>query len=112
MFDYELSPSAENDLSEIANYTIQTWGSEQAAKYQHVLEERFIAIACKRAEARTFLLHRPDLFVTHCERHHIFYQEREVEGPLIIAILHEKMDLMKRLQDRLEGSKRLLSAVD
>ncbi|NQU47354.1 MAG: type II toxin-antitoxin system RelE/ParE family toxin [Planctomycetes bacterium] len=27
--EYELSPGAENDLYEIALYTIQTWGVEQ-----------------------------------------------------------------------------------
>jgi toxin ParE1/3/4 len=35
--------------------------------------------------------------------HHVFSLHEENASPLIIAVLHEKMDLMTRLGDRLDS---------
>ena len=37
---YWLTRSAEKDLTEIAKYTLETWGEEQLGFYRHCLEER------------------------------------------------------------------------
>ena len=40
MADFRLSPRAETDLAEIANYTIETFGVEQARRYRYLISRR------------------------------------------------------------------------
>jgi plasmid stabilization system protein ParE len=44
----------------------------------------------------------PGLRVARCEHHHVFCLLREDAPALVVAILHERMDLMARLADRLK----------
>ncbi len=44
----------------------------------------------------------PALRMAHCEHHYVFCLPREDAPALIVAILHERMDLMARLADRLK----------
>lgn len=46
----------------------------------------------------------PALRVAHCEHHYAFCLPREKACALIVAIFHERMDLMARLADRLNES--------
>lgn len=101
MYDYELTTFAEDDLKSIARYTLDTWGIEQAKRYERLLVTRFRQIAQGRIRPRAFLSHRQDLLFTHCEHHCIFYSIREAQCPLILAVFHERMDLMQRLKNRL-----------
>ena len=101
MPDYELSIAAEGDLKAIARYTVDTWGLKQAKGYEASLVKGFRKISKGRLPPRVFLSHRPDLLFTHCEHHYIFYTLRETKPPLILAVFHERMDLMQRLQERL-----------
>ena len=43
---------------------------------------------------------QPLLRVVRCEHHYVFYLKKKT--PVIIAVLHEKMDVMQRLAGRLE----------
>ena len=52
---------------------------------------------------RIFLPHRPELRVARCQYHYAFYLLRAKQSPLILAVFHERMDLMQRLRDRLGG---------
>ena len=101
MPDYELTALAEKDLRRIARYTIETWGLKQAKRYESLLADRFQKIAQGRLPPKLFLSHRSDLLFTHCEHHYIFYCTREDQPPLILAVFHERMDLMQRLKNRL-----------
>lgn len=102
MSGYELTALAEEDLRAIARYTIGTWGIEQAKLYEGLLLKRFQEIVQGNITPRVFLKNRPDLLFTHCEHHYIFYwQPKDREKPIILAVLHEKMDLMQRLKNRL-----------
>ena len=102
MPDYELTPDAEVDLHDIALYTLKTWGLEQADRYQAALETNFEAIGTGEIRTRPVFEHRSDLRVSRCEHHYVFAQMREDDVPLILAVLHEKMDLMVRLSERLD----------
>ena len=101
MPEYELTVLAEEDLKSIARYTIDTWGLQQAKRYESLLANRFQQIAHGRLTSKVFLDHRQDLLVTHCEHHYNFFCTRDNQGPLIIAVFHERMDLMQRLKNRL-----------
>ncbi len=102
MPEYELTPAADRDLLEIARYTINTWGFEQADRYEAELKAHFKAIGKGQARARSFLEHRPELLFCRCEHHYAFFLQRENACPLILAVFHKNMDLMARLRDRLE----------
>ena len=99
---YELTEAADADLQAIARYTISEWGIEQAGRYEALLEKHFRAIARQKARTRMFLKRRPELLVSRVERHYVFHLVREDQCPLILAVLHENMDLMSRLRSRLD----------
>jgi plasmid stabilization system protein ParE len=101
MPNYELAEAVEADLKTIALYTISQWGPRQAARYGAMLDSHFEAIGNRKARARTFLEHRPELRVSRVEHHYVFHLDREKQRPLILAVFHENMDLMARLGDRL-----------
>jgi toxin ParE1/3/4 len=100
---YELTEDADDDLLAIARYTIKNWGVEQTRRYEAALENRFAAIGLGTIQGRIFLKKRPEIRVTHCEHHYIFYLHRNGRCPLIIAVLHESMDLVVRLRKRLKA---------
>jgi plasmid stabilization system protein ParE len=99
---YELTPDAEADLEQIAEYTLREWGPEQQAHYAELLEAGFARIADGHTVSRRFLERYPHLYVTRCEHHYIFYIRQDASvRPHIIAVLHERMDLINHLRDRL-----------
>ncbi|HYG36837.1 MAG TPA: type II toxin-antitoxin system RelE/ParE family toxin [Clostridia bacterium] len=101
MPNYELTESAEEDLKNIAVYTISKWGPKQAVRYGALFDAHFESIGSGKARTRIFLQHRPELRVSRVEHHYVFHLEREKQCPLILAVFHESMDLMARLRDRL-----------
>ncbi len=99
---YELAEAAEADLRSIALYTAANWGHKQAIHYGTILEKHLEAIGKGAARTRIFLKHRTELRVSRIEHHYVFHLERENKPPLILAVFHEKMELMSRLRARLE----------
>ena len=103
MANYQLSSLARGDLREIAHYGLSQWGIAQARRYQQTLENCFRAIGEGEITGRAFIKRRADLLFTRCEHHFIFFVRRADKCPLILAVFHERMDLMTRLRARLEG---------
>ena len=101
MRPYELTREAEDDLREIARYTRRQWGKEQQRRYAGLLAGCFQRIAARTGHPRTFSPRYPRVRVTRCEHHYIFYLAPEGEKPRILAVLHERMDFLARLADRL-----------
>lgn len=101
MRSYVLTQLAASDLKDIARYTINQWGKKQSLQYANLLEKRFQEIADRTAISRSFSNLYSQIRVTHCEHHYIFYVYDEGERPCILAVLHDRMDLVSRLQDRL-----------
>ncbi len=104
MLLYKLTPSAEVDLKEIAMYTKKEWGAEQARIYGESLENGLSDIAYGYTAPRIISERYKEVFFTRCEHHYIFYLRPKGEVPLIIAVLHERMDFLARLKERLEIS--------
>jgi len=102
MQPYVLTPSAEDDLKEIARYTLKKWGKKQSLQYASLLETRLLEIADRTSFSRSFSEIYPQIQVTRCEHHYIFYIHPEGKRPCIIAILHERMDWVARLKFRLD----------
>ena len=101
MSDYERVVAVDEDLKDIARYTVETWGIDQAKLYAAKLEKHFQGIATGTVHTRTFLKHRPELRYSRCEHHVVFHLDRKSKPPLVLAVLHERMDLMTRLKKRL-----------
>lgn len=102
MADYQLTPEADADLLAIARYTVRTWGIVQARRYEALLRDSFDGIASRRTRSRKILESRPEIRFVRCEHHYVFFQVRAKEPPLIVAIFHERMDLIRQLRHRLE----------
>jgi toxin ParE1/3/4 len=100
---YDLTPAAEADLREIARYTLRRWGARQQQRYAHQLAACFQRIVEGRARSKTFSERFPQGRVARCQHHYVFYIHPEGQKPLMLAVLHEQMDLLARLGERLSG---------
>jgi toxin ParE1/3/4 len=98
---YELTPAAKEDVRGIWLYTAAQWGERQADRYVSLLEAGFRKIASRRAVSRTFSERYPQVRVTRCEHRYVFFLHPEGQKPRILAVLHENMNLLARLGDRL-----------
>lgn len=93
--------AAAADLREISRYTIDQWGEAQARRYIEQLEDAASAVATGRGAFKDLSPLLPGLRSRLAGSHHIFCLVRPGRPALVLAILHERMDLMARLQDRL-----------
>lgn len=101
MRPYNLSAAAENDLLEIARYTLNTWGKEAFERYRIGLKNTFLNIAKNEIPKLTFPTTFPDLLVSKYKYHYIFYIAKNRTTPVIIGIIHEKRDIVSQLNERL-----------
>ena len=99
---YTLLAAAEADLRDIVRYTRQQWGSAQTRSYVAKLQRGIEAVAGGQGQSRDMSALHPGLRMIKCEHHYIFWLPREGAPALVVAIFHEKMDLMTRLTDRLK----------
>lgn len=102
MADYDIAPGVVKDLEGIFDYTISQWGIEQAYRYKGKLSLHFKQIGLGKARTKSFLAKIPALQVSRCEHHYIFHLTRKKQPPLIVAVLHESMDMIRRISKRLE----------
>jgi len=98
---YVLTAAAEADLRSTIRYTRQKWGCVQVRDYMDKLERGIARLAAGQGAFKDLGALYPALHMAHCEHHYIFCLRRENAPPLIVAILHERMNLMTRLADRL-----------
>ncbi len=98
---YVLQSSAAKDLRSIVRYTRETWGAAQARAYSEKLRTGLQRLAEGQGSYKTLGDIHPSLRVARCEHHYIFCLWREGAPAIIIAILHERMDLIARITDRL-----------
>jgi toxin ParE1/3/4 len=99
MKTYDLSLAAEGDLRDIWRYTYGTWGIEQAERYFDQIEACCDVLGDGRSRSKSFDKLPDDIRVHRCEHHYIFWLVGD--RPIIVAILHERMDFLHRLKDRL-----------
>ena len=98
---YALTTAAEADLRDIIQYTRKRWGDAQARTYAASLKTSIERVATGQGLSRDMATLHPGLRVIQCEHHYIFCLLRNAEPALVVAIFHERMDLMARLADRL-----------
>mgnify|MGYP001032617351 CR=1 FL=1 len=98
---YELTTYAENDWKAIVEYTLKNFGEKQLLQYTNALIKCIDIIKSKKGHHRYIQIKNHTLLIKHCKKHYLFAIERQNKPILIIAIFHERMDLMKRLKNRL-----------
>jgi toxin ParE1/3/4 len=102
MASFDLAPEAEADLDDIFNYTARLWGADQGYKYLMQLNECAEKIGVGNSSHKDFSHIRPGLRSFSCQQHYIYFARMEDMSVRIVAVLHEKMDLMARIAGRIE----------
>lgn len=98
--NYVLTDDAEADLRAIVRYTRKEWGAAQVRLYIAKLKAGIARVAGGQGAFKELGTLYPALRVARCEHHYVFCLPRDDEPALIVAIFHERMDLMARLADR------------
>ncbi len=98
---YVLTVAAETDLREIIRYTHAHWGDAQVRRYVSKLEQGIARLAARQGRFAELSKLHPALIMSRCEHHYIFCLHRDEEPALIIAILHERMNAVARVANRL-----------
>lgn len=97
---YVLTRGAAADLREISRYTAKTWSATQRQSYVRQLEDAAAEVALGQGVFKNWDMVLPGLRVRRAGRHYLFCLPRANAPALILAILHERMDLMARLKGR------------
>jgi len=99
MADYKLTNQAVEDLSKIWDYTFEIWSEKQADKYYNGLISNCEEIAENPDLGKNYKGISKQLFGIKSNRHIIFYRTLNENYVEITRILHERMDLKKRITE-------------
>lgn len=99
MADYKLTNKAVADLSQIWEYTFEVWSEKQADKYYDDLIFNCQEIADNPELGKNYQGISKTLFGMKTNRHIIFYRTLNVNYVEITRVLHERMDLKKRITE-------------
>lgn len=93
MAKFHLSKKALDDLSEIWNYTFETWSEKQADKYYKEIIQTFEILSQNPFIGKSYRVIFDGFLGFPCGKHIVFYQVVNSKEILIIRVLHESMDL-------------------
>jgi toxin ParE1/3/4 len=96
----EFTRHALADLDSIWDYTLREWGEAQAETYTEGLYQTCQQIADGDAIIRPFSASSKVSGICRYEHHYIFFVQSE-HKTVVIAVLHERMDMIARVKDRL-----------
>lgn len=96
MPEVALRPKARDDLDGIWDYTVQTWGLEQAERYIRAMNATFETLAENPELGRLYEDVEKNLRVYPSASHLIFYfaSENTID---VVRILHKSMDIDSHL---------------
>jgi len=99
MAEYKLTNKAVADLSKIWEYTFEVWSEKQADKYYDGLISNCEEIAENLDLGKNYEGISKQLLGIKSNRHIIFYRTLNENYVEITRILHERMDLKKRIAE-------------
>ena len=99
MAKYKLTNKAVADLSKIWEYTFEVWSEKQADKYYDGLISNCEEIAKNPDFGKNYEGISKQLLGIKSNRHIIFYRTLDEDYVEITRILHERMDLKKRITE-------------
>lgn len=97
MAKLKLTNNAVKDLTDIWNYTFETWSESQADKYYKLILNACATVAKKPQQGKVYEEIYPNLKGKKTSKHIIFYRIMEDKSIEITRILHERMDLKNKL---------------
>ena len=97
MARYYLTNKAVDDITDIWNFTFETWSEKQADLYYQMLIESFEEITHNPEIGKNYQEIRTDLLGLRVNKHIVFYRVLSGELIEITKILHERMDLKNRV---------------
>jgi len=97
MAKYELTNKAVEDISKIWDYTFKVWSEKQADKYYEMLISNCQEIADSPNLGKEYNGITQNLLGFKTIKHIIFYRTITENYVEITRILHERMDLKKRI---------------
>jgi len=99
MAEYKLTNQAVEDLAKIWDYTFDVWSEKQADKYYESLITNCQEIADNPDLGKKYNGITKQLLGMKTNRHIIFYRTLNESYVEITRILHERMDLKKRIAE-------------
>jgi toxin ParE1/3/4 len=99
MAKFKLTNKAVEDLSKIWDYTFEVWTENQADRYYEMLISSCQEIADNPLLGKNYDGIAQNLWAMKTNRHIIFYRILNEHHIEIIRILHERMDLKKRITE-------------
>ncbi|WP_111307421.1 type II toxin-antitoxin system RelE/ParE family toxin [Confluentibacter sediminis] len=99
MAEFKLTNKAVEDLSKIWEYTFEVWSESQADNYYEMLISNFQDIADNPQIGKNYDGITQSLLGLKTNRHIIFYRTLNENYIEITRILHERMDLKKRITE-------------
>ena len=97
MAKYSLTNRAVEDLARIWDYTFEQWSEQQADNYYKMLISIFEEISNNPNLGKRYNGISLNLLGLRANRHIIFYRTSNENYVEITRILHERMDLKKRI---------------
>ena len=91
MAEYLLSNLADQDISDIYQYTVSEFGESKANAYLTGIDEKLTLLAEQPRLGRSIDFVREGYFRSEYASHSIFYTLVE-EGILVVRVLHNRMD--------------------
>jgi len=95
-----LSPAAAEDLENILQYTLDTWGEKQFNVYLNSFQQAFDSILL---DPESVLSKKRDELFADCRSinsgHHIVFFRLKNRNIEIIRVLHEKMDFLRHFEE-------------
>ncbi|WP_225037402.1 type II toxin-antitoxin system RelE/ParE family toxin [Winogradskyella sp. SM1960] len=95
---YRISQQAIEDLDKIWVYTLNKWSKEQADRYYDLIIAEIEFIADNYLIGKSAEQTRKNYRVTKIKSHLIFYRKVDNEIVGIVRVLHQRMDIKKRLK--------------
>ncbi len=96
MSEFALRPKAHRDLNDIWDYSVETWGYDQAEKYLRAMNRTFQMLSEKPDLGRLYDEVHRGIRVYPSGRHLVFYFATD-DGIDVVRVLHERMDVSSHL---------------
>ena len=97
MGSYQLTNIAVQDLSEIWEYTVNTWSEKQADKYYFMLLDTCQELAEGKVVGKNYPEINNEIFGFRAVQHILFYRKLTANKIEIARILHAQMDLRNKI---------------
>jgi toxin ParE1/3/4 len=99
MTGYTLSEKALDDLNNIWIFTAENWSLEQANRYYNLIMDEIEFVADNFETSKDFGSIRKGYRYSKIKSHLIFFKRIENSDLEVVRILHERMDVINRIND-------------